>query len=133
MGLHISNDFQNLINGLIDTRVGEKIVDSSGSNYIKFTDGTMICFGTQEITTTINSTWGHLYASSKITGTNFPVAFNTIKSVNFSCLRGPTFWIGTAETGATLSKTKIPDFYLLSGASQNSTFVIGYTAIGTWK
>ena len=44
MGLKISNDLENLINDLINTKINNKIIDSSGNNYIKLTDGTLICF-----------------------------------------------------------------------------------------
>lgn len=132
--LKISQSLENIINKLIDDRVKNKIIADSGSNYIKYDDGTMICFGVKTITTNVTSSWGSLYASSKISGDNYPIAFTEIKSVDITIDKGPTAWIGTGETGSSLSLTKCPDYYLLSGATQpNSTFVISYTAIGRWK
>ena len=110
------------------------IIEESGNNYIKYADGTMICYGKQEINTSVSNSWNNLYASGIITGTNFAKEFTTINSVVMTPLRGGTFWIGTAETGTTIATTKLPNIYILSGANLPSqTFVIGYTAIGRWK
>ena len=114
--------------------VREYIIEESGNGYIKFANGTMICYGIQQPTTSVSSSYGSLYASGLITGSNFAKQFTTINSVVLTPLRGGTFWLGTAETGTTVSKVKIPNYYILSGSTLGSqTFTIGYTAIGTWK
>ena len=114
--------------------VREYIIEESGNGYIKFANGTMICYGIQQPTTSVSSSYGSLYASGLITGSNFAKQFTTINSVVLTPLRGGTYWLGTAETGTTVSKVKIPNYYILSGSTLGSqTFTIGYTAIGTWK
>ncbi len=114
--------------------IREYIIEESGNGYIKFANGTMICYGIQQPTTSVSSSYGSLYASGLITGSNFAKEFTTINSVVLTPLRGGTFWLGTAETGTTVSKVKIPNYYILSGSTLGSqTFTIGYTAIGTWK
>ena len=114
--------------------VREYIIEESGNGYIKFANGTMICYGIQQPTTSVSSSYGALYASGLITGSNFAKQFTTINSVVLTPLRGGTYWLGTAETGTTVSKVKIPNYYILSGSTLGSqTFTIGYTAIGTWK
>ena len=114
--------------------VREYIIEESGNGYIKFANGTMICYGIQQPTTSVSSSYGALYASGLITGSNFAKQFTTINSVVLTPLRGGTFWLGTAETGTTVSKVKIPNYYILSGSTLGSqTFTISYTAIGTWK
>lgn len=42
--LKVSDYLKNIVNNLIDIKINNKIIDSSSSNYIKYTDGTLICF-----------------------------------------------------------------------------------------
>lgn len=135
MGLHISNDFQNLINGLIDTRVGEKIIDSIGEGYIKFTNGLMICYGRKQRTVNISNVWSGttalLYSCPIATGETFAQEFNSIPTVLLDVESGSTCWICPAGTS---SKTKHYSYQLLSAAPQNNlTVYVKYLAIGTWK
>lgn len=113
------------------------IVDygNSGNNYyIKYGNGVMVCYGKFTPTVAINSTWGSLYASTKITGPTFPVVFTRLDSIVYNVLKGPTVWIGTAEIGTTMPTSTGPQLYLISGATQSSTsYLISYVAYGTWK
>lgn len=135
MGLHISNDFQNLINGLIDTRVGEKIIDSIGEGYIKFTNGLMICYGKKQRTVNISNVWSGttalLYSCPIATGEAFAQEFNSIPTVLLDVESGSTCWICPAGTS---SKTRHYSYQLLSAAPQyNLTVYVKYLAIGFWK
>lgn len=130
--LKSSDALKNIIYGLIEEKAE---VHSYGIDFIKFTNGLMFCFGTQTITSSINSSWGSLLASQSITGENYSHEFTEVYSVNITPLKGPTFWIGTSYlSSVSLSTAKLPNFYLLSATSQlNSTFVVGYFAVGKWK
>lgn len=133
--IHISNSFQDLINGLIDTKVGNKIVDSIGNGYIKFTNGLMICYGKKQKNVNITNIWSGttalLYSCSIQTGESFAQDFNTIPTVLLDVESGSTCWICPAGTS---SKTKHYSYQLLSAAPQNNlTVYVKYLAIGTWK
>lgn len=133
MGLHISNDFQNLINGLVDTRVGEKIIDSIGEGYIKFTNGLMICYGRASKTVNLNTQWNPtgLWYGVIMAGETFAQEFTAIPMVQASVESGSTCWLTPAGVS---TKTKAYNYQLLSGAVQSNLSVyINYIAIGFWK
>ena len=116
----------------LQTNLENKIIDSSGTNYIKYTDGTMICFMSYTTNTNINNTWGNLYISSQITLNNYPVAFTTAPIVNLTVQGSEGAMIMNGDQG---TYARPPKVYLVRGASLSSStnFYINITAIGKWK
>lgn len=138
----VATDYQ--VNGTYSTSQSQAyscdyvntIIDSGSNQYgtwIKYIDGTMICCGKQSYTGARNNAWGSLYATAKITGASFPVAFTTLKSVNLTAeVSGTSVWAVSATLN---SNSTLPDCYLVSATStsNSSTYYINYIAIGTWK
>ena len=112
-------------------------VQESGSNangsYIKFSDGTMICYLNIIVT---NQAIATQYGTSSLYfGTRtwtFPVAF--IKEPNVSC--GQFHWGTSGSWGGTMEATKtiavLIGYDMYSRASGTKT-IISATAIGKWK
>ena len=114
---------------------GAKIVES-GSNtngsYIKFADGTMICYGSKTVTHAISNAWGSIYSSGDFDPSiTFPQEFTDIKSCNVNYVMvSSSAWLGDVK----YTTSKITNIQLFRGASSSSTScTIDYQAIGTWK
>ena len=153
--LHISEDFENLINELIDNKVEnfedelddleEEInqqigqIVSSGSNangtYIKFANGTMICQKNVSGSTTINEVWGGGYtsgASNNIDLGWFAASFIAKPTISVTFERaGLNAWLSSVA-GTTESYAGAVG--LLRFTSQNNVeYNFHVIAIGKWK
>ena len=132
LSAEILNIMQDNIEKAIDNAVGKIIESGSNSNgeYIKFSDGTMICrkyinFGKKAITTT----WGSFYESEKMTIGNYPEPFIEIPQIFIMPLN--TFFI--EKESSSISKTSWGDFYATRPASATMYIPVDCFAIGKWK
>lgn len=111
-------------------------VGASGTvgRYVKFYDGTMICWGSQTWSNVnVTKAWGSMYESTGIiTFSNFPSAFNGDPVVMmFPNKSGSTYFMeGLYNTSPTCPGS----FYVcLPGSNSNMTAGASYIAIGRWK
>lgn len=106
----------------------------SGSNsngtYIKYSDGTMICYNSKQVTEQVTSTWGALYVSQQVSLGTFPQAFINIPTLNVYCSGNQSIMIVAAGAATTTDAGKIQ---LARADSATVTTNIGYIAIGRWK
>lgn len=110
--------------------VVEKGSNENG-NWIKFSNGIMICYAKQSVTTSIQNSWGELKISSAIELNNFPQEFKEIPSCSIDVQEGYSALLINASN---TTKTKPYDVQLVSGISTNSsTYVLSIMAIGEWK
>lgn len=117
---------------------GEQIVElyDSGSNangsWIKFLDGTMICYQRYTITIKVENPWGSLYASPILTLKNFPQAFSEIPATTINVEQETTVWV---LNGGSHTKTAPQKIYLCTATiiNYNVNYYINITAIGRWK
>lgn len=116
----------NYINNIIESG------SNANGNYIKYADGTMICFGKKELTTARNTTYGTLYVSPKINAILYPETFTTINSITLNAeAQGNSVWLLTADLG---TEAQTPTFYITGATSSGSgTYYINYIAIGKWE
>lgn len=114
---------------------------NSNGNYIKFSDGTMICTNSQQFNNVaITTALGSLYRSDSISLSNFPEEFTELKSCNISLdkqdIGGSPVWVGKNNSSGS-SNTNPGNIILISGVSISSFTDYGYTityiAIGKWK
>lgn len=110
--------------------IGAEAAIVSGSNanggYIKFADGTMVCYGTTSHTAQITTPYNSMYYDSTQRAITFPVSFYSQASVSaggYDCFVVST---GAGTTGAT---------YWIYRVSSNTDFPIKiqWTAWGRWK
>lgn len=106
--------------------------NNANGSYVKYSDGTMICYNTKQYTNIpINAAYGALYESAIITLDNFPVAFIDIPIVTTSINRGTTVWV---EALPNLSATGLgTTWFMKPTSSTGSNFWFSYIAIGRWK
>lgn len=106
--------------------------NNSNGNYIKFTDGTMICYNRETITTSINSSYGSLYKSDSIILSDFPVEFIDIPSVSIYCDGSYSAFV-VNWLPSTKSNVGEQILVRINNTVSNVKFNIGYIAIGKWK
>ena len=118
---------------------GNAIVDSSYSSttnkgYVKFYDGTMICYGKQTWTNVdVTKAWGSMYESTTLmTFSNFSATFSAVPvAIAFPNPSGRTDFM---EGYYNISTTGPGSFYVcLPGTNSNMTAGASYIAIGRWK
>ena len=115
--------------------IGAEAVTITGSNsngyYIKYADGTMICYGRNSLgTRAITTAWGSWFISAPISRT-YPVAFvgaPASVSVNMENTTGDiAVWVNN------LSKTTGFDGYFARGATGTFVCTMAWMAVGRWK
>lgn len=118
------------INGMLKAN-GAEVVES-GTNYIKFYDGTLITKQIKSVSTVINGAWGNLYISGDITLDNYPVEFIEKPIVTTYVDGTNSAFVMNANVGTT---TKPPAINLCRGQSlsNSNTYNIYIIAIGRWK
>lgn len=111
----------------------------SGSNangsYVKYADGTLICYGTKTDTFTINNSWGALYRelNEKTFQITYPISFVSQPSFNIS-MNGANSAMLVNWYNSDSVTTKSDRYILARPTSANAqTYSIGWTAIGRWK
>ena len=112
--------------------LSQKTINSSDSNYIKYEDGTMVCFYSATVNTNITTSWGNLYISPQLTIANYPVAFTTTPIVSMFVQGGDGAMIFNGDFG---TNTRPPKIYLTRGATQSTAvdFIVNIIAIGKWN
>lgn len=110
-------------------------IEESGSNdngnYIKYSDGTMICRNKMTINKAVNIAYGGLYRSVGIDFSNFPKAFIDIPDISYSCIGINTAFIVNWSAS---TKEKIGSLIAIRPTTTNAQdYIISYTAIGRWK
>lgn len=106
--------------------------DSNG-NYIKYSDGTLICYGTvsKGVVSYTNSYYEKLIRSSVENMTiTYPCAFSSIPSCTINCI-GKAKWLILSSQGTT---TTTPPFTVVCPIVEtNEEVIVNYIAIGKWK
>lgn len=113
---------------------GSPIIDA-GEGYIKYNNGTMICYGQTTATVSCSSSWGNLYYGRINNDINFAEEFieipNIITDIQSTTSTG---LINGKYDSLTITKTKVSGFSILRPTSNNNVGVrIVVIAIGKWK
>lgn len=103
---------------------------NSNGNYIKFSNGVMLCFGSFNVSTGTTTVWGSLFSAEVQNVATFPATFKTIKS----CTLTSTGEYASIINRVNYSTSKITFLGIARPASQTTiTFSFDYVAWGTWK
>lgn len=113
---------------------GEIIESGSNANgeYIKFSNGTMICTKQVFITAEITSSWGNLYdtGNQDIDLGNYAQTFYSIPVVSITMSSANGCWLEGCSNRTTSSYGKI---VLVSATSKTASVAYDLIAIGKWK
>ncbi len=112
----------------------KKHITESGSNsngrYIKFDDGTMICYSNRDCSAPPNSPRGTLYSTGS-EGWTFPSTFISTPSIFINEVKGVgNCWGALGNIATTTTGTSFQLFRASSGANISTA---GLYAIGRWK
>ena len=104
----------------------------SGSNnngsYIKFVDGTMICYLTKSISVDCTSQWGQLYEGGAAVG-SLPATFVSAPIVMVTNTAPDGYFEGMRDTTTTTWGT----LRMAIPSAATRVFVVNFVAIGKWK
>lgn len=123
-------------------KVSDGSIIESGSNdngnWIKYSDGTMMCTNRYFIQTEGNTTTqsGALYVSNEITGKSFPASFTSRPEIffNFENATWGDKNIISIKTIGYPTTSVAPNFQLVSTITSTNTAInFEYLAIGKWK
>ena len=104
----------------------------SGSNYIKFYDGTLVCWGSKTVTINITTSYGNMYrGTSAVSFDDYEKSFISIPTV-IVYVNGANSAIAMNWTERTLNNPG-EQMLVLPISKEGQTYVISYIAIGKWK
>ena len=106
-----------------------KLLYESGADYIKYQDGTMICWGTKAVPTNHNSN-GSVSADFPQTFSSAPTVFLTLKTNNNIAARYVFINVSTSTTTAT---TILWRNIATGSTGQDYSPDANWLAIGQWK
>ena len=129
--LDFSTDRVNQLDRIEDTLAN--IVETGGSssgNYIKFSNGVMICYGKKTVSTGSWAQWGNAVNWDESNVLSFPHTFdNAISCTTTIC---GSFAASIVRTQFDNNGITQITFSRASGAN-NSDMIFSYIAIGTWQ
>lgn len=104
---------------------------NSNGNWIKYSDGTMICWGYYEKENiAINRTFGSLYECQSFNLGNFPQNFAVIPRVTITKLGSVCAWIESLDN---VTRSSLGTANWVRPTAGTYTLAYSYTAIGRWK
>lgn len=117
----------------VENAIGEIIESGSNSNgsYIKFSDGTMICYKSTTVTAAIDNSWGSVYETSNtVSFGDFPETFISAPIVTVEPT-GTGCWVEGLNNTST---TQVGNSYLARAVNTHSrNYSFNIIAIGKWK
>lgn len=122
-------DFKNI-------KIGGTSIVESGSNtngsYVKYVDGTMICWKTISKTINITNGWGNMYEStSAVALGNWPATFYAKPTTNVTKTAGQGSWLELVQN---ISTTSCGSTYVVSAVNRsNASVTLDIIGIGRWK
>ena len=104
-------------------------------NWIKYSDGTMICTRTMPITISCNKQWGSLYYGTNTDTWNFPQTFIAPPIMSIKCINtGSGSFFAGEYTGLEIGNSYFKNIDIIRPNSYNNIEVFVHCiAIGRWK
>lgn len=115
----------NFNNGIVESG------SNTNSNYIKFSDGTMVCYNQISTTSSLTAYYSTLTRTNDI-GVTFPKTFTNIPYIAITPIGNQT--IGCyISTGNPATTTGFATMLFKGNAATATTCIFNYIAIGRWK
>lgn len=136
-GVGIMGAYDEEVGGLLQVgckQVAESSTNSNGS-YVKFYDGTMICYGKKSKNIAVANSWGSLYSSGNgnFILDNFPAVFTEIPNIQLYVQSNWAAFVMLDQNNL-VTKTSPGGVQILRGtACDTMEFTVYYTAVGKWK
>ena len=130
------------LDGWVKTNNGSDFIVEEGTSgmwtYRKWESGTMECWGTLTLTTTINAAWGSVFVGvNTMKRQNYPIAF-TDKPVETVTLQavGHAAWLFAESQGNGVNSKDASGIYNVcrpTAAADEQTFYLSFNVVGRWK
>ena len=104
-------------------------ITEKGRGYIRYEDGTQICYGTKNSNVTTNVQFGSMFRTANYTTVTFPKQFIKIDALNIS----QNYSQGLGYSVISGSNNALFNYYNVEPQSGTYNESISYIAIGTWK
>lgn len=134
------NEIKSVVNDNYTELSARGYIEESGSteygSYIKYSDGTMICYKTLSGTTDVTTAWGTLYTSADLAIGWFPVNFISRPTILFSpqTQSGTQYMIVGNGGGNSGDLSRFGNVALVRPTSRTGVqYIIDAMAIGKWK
>ena len=123
---NILNQVTNLNNRIYIQEAGS----NSNGNYIKFSNGILVCYVTKTYRIAITNAWGSLYESARTQLGTWPVAFIEAPVMAWACVKGTSVWLeAVAPTNTSIGNS----WFMRPVGEPNAETTMTYIAIGKWK
>ena len=121
-------------NELLNKSISESGTNSNGT-YVKFTDGTMICYNKQTFNTSITTPSGALFISNNLNMNNYPASFTELPAVTLNVVRLGSSYPFSAYKTSESTLTKPPTIRIANSEAVTSSldYIVDYVSIGRWK
>lgn len=132
-GVALWTEYKDRVDFLSATIGGNPIIDSGSNtdgNYIKYYDGTMICYKSVTDNVAMTSAWGSLYEGSMSLG-NWPETFISTPNVQITNASSAGAMIESYDIAPTT--TSAGEIFLARATSRTADVTINVWAIGKWK
>ena len=119
----------NYVNGIVESGTNQY------GNWIKYSDGTMICTRIMPMTISCNKQWGSLYYGTNTDPWNFPQTFIAPPIMSIKCIKtgNGSFFVGE-YTGLEIGNSYFKNIDIIRPNSYNDVTVsVHCIAIGRWK
>lgn len=128
----MQDNIENDINAIIESG------SNANGNYVKYADGTLVCYNRISVTTGITTAIGAFYRSGILSMPNYPINFigeNPVTTIQIEPNdSGDFMFIVTYGWGTKPTLTNIGRITVAQLTSvPNVSFYLTYTAIGRWK
>lgn len=120
---NLQDNVENAINGIIESG------SNANGNYIKYADGTMICYKRVNFgNISISNPWGAFYESEELNIGNYAQPF--IEEPRTFVMPVNTFFV---ERSSNMNETSFGSFYAVRPVSTTVYVTVDCIAIGKWK
>ena len=104
---------------------------NANGNYVKFTDGTLICYKNVSITANVNNAWGNLYENSTAVSLgSWAETFISTPAMSVQTMSGSGMWVQLINNTST---TSCGNAFFTSATSGSKTVLLSIIGVGKWK
>ena len=131
----LNADNLNLLQDNVDEAINEVLESGTNTNgsYVKFNDGTMICFQPKVFQVSEFEQWGSLYRKIIQNPFIFPVSFITYPTVVAGVRNTNNSQLFGMPDGLVISQSGIESLQLIRPTDSSGEIIINYFAVGKWK
>lgn len=121
-------DIKKLLVKIVDylNRLTPTFGSNTNGQWVKFPDGTMICWGSKDVTSSTSATSAYFKYYGTATAT-FPQTFYSGPTVVSNIQKAAHYWNTTVTSISTTGCT------VYAAGNSNTTSTVDYIAVGRWK